>query len=102
MSSANEGGTTESSSVLWDGAAFFTLTRRAAGGDPISYGEKVLSRLNVPGLALLILGAVLVYTSGPISGRLFPEKGDKANIAVKAAGCAVALVGALLLLDIIG
>ena len=68
----------------------------------MSYGEKVLSRLNVPGLALLILGAVLVYTSGPISGRQFPEKGDKANIAVKAAGCAVALVGALLLLDIIG
>lgn len=68
----------------------------------MSYGEKVLSRLNVPGLALLILGAVLVYASGPISGRLFPEKGDKANIAVKAAGCAVALVGALLLLDIIG
>ena len=68
----------------------------------MSYGEKMRSRLNVPGLALLILGAVLVYTSGPISGRLFPGKGDKANIAVKAAGCAVALVGALLLLDIIG
>lgn len=68
----------------------------------MSYGEKVLSRLHVPGLALLILGAVLVYTSGPISRKLFPGKGDKANIAVKAAGCAAALAGALLLLDIIG
>lgn len=46
----------------------------------MSYGEKVLSRLNVPGLALLILGAVLVYTSGPISGRLFPEKGTRQTL----------------------
>lgn len=68
----------------------------------MTYGEKVLSRLSVPGLALLALGAVLVYAARPISARLFPARGEQAALGLKAAGCAAVLAGALLLLDILG
>lgn len=72
------------------------------GGDKVTYGEKVLSRLNIPGLALLILGAVLVYTSSPLTRRLFPEKQEIWNLVFKGIGCVVCLIGALLLLNLIG
>ncbi len=68
----------------------------------MDYGAKVLSRLNVPGLALLIVGAVLVYASMPIVRRLFPARVDRANVIVKGIGCAICMIGALLLLDLIG
>lgn len=66
----------------------------------MTYGEKLLAKLSLPGLGLMLLGAVLVYASRPISGRLFPGRGEKASLAFKVVGCVLALVGALLLLDL--
>lgn len=63
-----------------------------------SYWTKVLSRLNVPGLILLILGAVLVYASSPIAGRIKPEKKESVSLMLKGIGCVIALIGTLILL----
>ncbi len=68
----------------------------------MSYIEKVLSRLNIPGLILLIAGAVAVVTSEGIVEKIGPENKEKINLVIKAAGIAAALLGALILLDFIG
>lgn len=68
----------------------------------LSYIEKVLSRLNIPGLILLIAGSVAVYASAWIAGKVKPDHAAKLNLIIKAAGGAAALVGALILLDFIG
>ena len=47
------------SSVLRDGAAFVYFG--AEGGDHVTYGEQVLSRLNIPSVLLMALGAVLMF-----------------------------------------
>ena len=67
----------------------------------MNYGRQVLARLMNPGTALLIIGAVAVYGSGWIARRLAPDKGENANLICKGIGCAVALAGVLLLLDIL-
>ena len=67
----------------------------------MTYWEGVLSRLDVPGLVLLLLGAVVGYGSKPIMERVFHRQGQKGQLVLKAAGCALALLGALLLLDIL-
>ena len=64
----------------------------------MNYGQQVLSRLMNPGLPLLVIGAVAVYGSGWIARRV---RHEHANLICKVAGCAVALIGALLLLDIL-
>lgn len=63
-----------------------------------SYLTKVLNRLNAPGLILLIVGAVLVYASAPIAGRIRPEKKENVSLMLKGAGCVIALIGALMVL----
>lgn len=68
----------------------------------LSYIEKVLSRLNIPGLILLIAGAVAVFASEGIVEKISPEKKDKANLIFKTAGLIAALAGVLILLDVIG
>lgn len=69
----------------------------------MTYGEQVLSRLNIPGVLLMVLGAVLVYASAPLTRRLFDAtKQEKTNLVFKGIGCVICLVGALLLLDLIG
>lgn len=68
----------------------------------MSYGEKVLERLSFPGLALMVIGAALVYTSSLTSKKLFPKTQEIANVIIKAVGCVIALVGTLILLDFIG
>ena len=68
----------------------------------MSYIEKVLSRLNIPGLILLIAGAVAVLTSEGIVEKIGPENKEKTNLVIKAAGIGAALLGALILLDFIG
>ena len=65
----------------------------------MSYIEKVLSRLNIPGLILLIAGSVAVVFSEMIADKIGSQK---MNLIIKAAGGAAALIGALILLDFIG
>ncbi len=65
------------------------------------YLQEVLSRLSVPGLILLLLGAVLGYGAGGICRGLFGQGGERAVVPMKVAGLLLALAGALILLDII-
>lgn len=67
----------------------------------MAYGEKVLSRLLSVGTLVMAVGAVMVYLSGRLADRLVPEKRDVANIVIKAVGCAVALIGALMVMGFI-
>ncbi len=67
----------------------------------VAYGEKVLSRLLSVGMLVMIVGAALVYLSGRVARRLAPEKQDVANIIIKAVGCVVALIGALMVMGFI-
>ncbi|MCI5846771.1 MAG: hypothetical protein SOZ54_05260 [Candidatus Limiplasma sp.] len=57
--------------------------------------QKIASKLSVPGLALLLAGAALCLTA--------PKwcKKEKQALPCKAAGLALALLGAAILLDII-
>ena len=48
------------------------------------------------GTFLLVLGAILVYTSGIVARKLFSGS-EKADIITKIVGCVVALVGAILI-----
>ncbi len=65
------------------------------------YWQNVLSRLSIPGLCLLALGAALGYGAKWVGGKLFKQGGERAVVPLKVAGLALALVGALILLDII-
>ena len=68
----------------------------------MTYWDRVLAKLDVPGLLLAVLGAALVYGSGKLAAKWFPDGPQKANIVLKAVGLATALLGALRLLDLIG
>lgn len=59
------------------------------------YWQTVRSRLSIPGLALLLLGAVLCM--------LAPRhiKSERAALAARLGGLALATLGALILLDLI-
>ena len=59
------------------------------------YWQKVLSRLSIPGVILLALGAV-ACTQAP---RFC--KSERLTVIVRIAGLALALAGALILLDFI-
>ena len=61
----------------------------------------VLERLSVPGLILLAAGAVLGYGARWLAPKLFAKGGDRAVVPMKVVGLALALLGALILLDII-
>jgi hypothetical protein len=65
------------------------------------YWQGVLSRLSIPGLCLLALGAALGYGAKWICGKVLKQGGERAVVPVKVAGLLMALVGALILLDII-
>ena len=64
----------------------------------MSYWNGVLSRLNLPGIALLLLGALLTYGAPRLAPRFFPKGGDRAVMPLKVAGLALAVVGAVLCL----
>ena len=63
----------------------------------MNYGQQVLSRLMQPGTLLIVIGAVVVYGSGRITRRIAPDKGENADLICKGIGCAVALIGAVLI-----
>ena len=56
----------------------------------------IAERLLQPGTFLLVLGAILVYTSGIVARKLFSGS-EKTDIITKIVGCVVALVGAILI-----
>lgn len=61
----------------------------------------VLARLSVPGLILLVAGAVLGYGARRLAPLFFGKGGDRAVTPMKVVGLGLALLGALILLDII-
>jgi hypothetical protein len=66
----------------------------------MDYGQGVLSRLSVPGLILLVLGAVVCLWAPKLSALLFPKGGERATLPLKVAGLVVAILGGLILLDV--
>ena len=66
-----------------------------------SYLAKVGSRLDITGLLLLAAGAALTFGSAKVAERLFPNKTNLAGTVMKFVGLALAVVGALILLDFI-
>ena len=59
------------------------------------YWQKVLSRLSIPGILLLALGAVACTQAPKIS------KSERLTSAVRIAGIVLALAGTVILLDLI-
>ena len=68
----------------------------------MSQMDKVVSRLTDPGTLVFIVGAVMVYASGFLAGKVIKKDPAKGSIAIKAAGCIVAVLGMLILFDIFG
>ncbi|MDD3410632.1 MAG: hypothetical protein PHY12_07455 [Eubacteriales bacterium] len=67
----------------------------------MTYWEKVASRLSVPGLALIVVGALLCAQAQRLCTLAFKEKGARLVLPAKIAGVALALLGALIMLDFI-
>lgn len=63
--------------------------------------QKILSRLSVPGVAALVVGALLGFFSKPLSAFLFKERAERFQMPVKWVGLALTVFGALVLLDFI-
>ena len=59
------------------------------------YWQKVLSRLSIPGILLLALGAVACTQAAKIC------KSERLTLAVRIAGIVLALAGTVILLDLI-
>ena len=68
----------------------------------MSHMDKVVSRLTDPGTLLFIVGAVLVYTSGFFAGKMIKKDPAKGSIIIKVIGCIIAVLGMLILFDILG
>ena len=67
----------------------------------MSYWDGVLSRLSVPGMVALAVGALMCWEAPKLAKLVFKEGGDRAVLPLKVAGLLLALAGALILLDII-
>ena len=67
----------------------------------LSHMDKVVSRLTDPGTLLFIVGAVMVYTSGFLAGKLIKNDPAAGSIIIKVIGCIAAVLGMLILFDII-
>ena len=88
-----------SCSVLWTRAAF--LVSGLPGKDAIAVDwEKVLSRLSVPGITLLLVGAVICVQATRLCRFVLHDRGERAVLPVRIAGLVLALLGALILLDV--
>lgn len=62
--------------------------------------EKVLSRLSVPGITLLLAGAVLCVQATRLCRFVLRERGERAVLPVRIVGLVLALLGAMILLDV--
>ncbi len=62
--------------------------------------QKVLSRLSVPGVTLLLVGVLLCVHALRLCRLVFGERGEKAILPVRLIGLALAIFGALILLDV--
>ena len=62
--------------------------------------QKVLSRLSVPGVTLLLAGVVVCVQATRICRLVLGDWGERAVLPVRLAGLALALLGALILLDV--
>lgn len=62
--------------------------------------EKVLSRLSVPGITLLLAGAVLCAQATRLCRFVLRDRGERAVLPVKIVGLVMALLGAMILLDV--
>lgn len=67
----------------------------------MEYWQGVLSRLSIPGVALMAMGALLTLDAKRLSNLVWKQGGDRAVMPLKVAGLVMALLGALILLDII-
>ena len=67
----------------------------------MTYWDDVLTRLSIPGLALLVLGMVCTYLAPTLSRWLFKQNSSKAEMPIKLGGFVLAVLGALILLDFI-
>ncbi|MEA5015751.1 MAG: hypothetical protein VB099_14450 [Candidatus Limiplasma sp.] len=65
----------------------------------MSFWEKMMGRLSVPGLLLVTAGAVLVVQAAKLCRVLFKDNGEKLILPVKILGLALAVLGAVILLD---
>ena len=64
----------------------------------MNYGASPMSVLNLLGGLLVIVGTVVSFASVFIANKWFVEY-DNARIYIKAVGCVMIILGALLLLD---
>ncbi len=60
----------------------------------------IVQRLDIPGLLLLVLGALTGFAGHRLAALLFPKAGEKAQVFIRFAGLAMAFLGALILLDV--
>ncbi len=67
----------------------------------MNFLENLMSKLSIPGLVLLTLGAVLIFQSEKLCRLVFKENADKVLLPMTILGLALALFGALILLDFI-
>lgn len=63
--------------------------------------QKISARFLNWGTPLLVAGALICFLSGKLTARVGEKNRESANIAVKCAGLALALVGALRVLSLI-
>jgi len=61
---------------------------------------QIVARLDIPGLILLLCGAVLGFAGHRLAALLFPQQGAKLAVAIRFIGLALALIGALILMDV--
>lgn len=66
----------------------------------MTYWQGVLSRLSVPGILLLIVGAALTLWAPKVAGLFSQKGGERAVTPLKVVGMALAVLGALILLDV--
>ena len=67
----------------------------------MNYWQTVASRVNVPGLLLLALGVVLSFGAPRLSRWLGKWGGDRAILPMKVAGLVLAVLGAIVALQIL-
>ncbi len=63
---------------------------------------QIVAKLNVPGLVLLLCGAVLGFVGHKLAAKILPEHGAKLAVAVRFVGLALTFLGTLILLDVFG